>query len=137
MFYLIIYYPQYSHLPCFKCLTSSEITFELHANSLSVTTKIQKIWKLEKRKLSQIFGFRLSSFICFDQEGFCFDILTLEFCIFVLLLLFLSFPAKLYDKNIVRIPINIIGEKIYFYYLLFNQSCIKEDLIFNALLLIS
>ena len=88
------------------------------------------------RKLGQIFGFRLSIFVCFDQGGFCFDILTLEFCIFVLLLLFLSFPATLYDKNIVQIPINIIGEKIYFYYLPFNQSCIKEDLIFNAFPLI-
>ena len=49
----------------------------------------------------------LFSFICFDA-------LTLEFCIFVLWILVLGFPAKLYDKNTsVRIQVNILREKIF------------------------
>ena len=42
-------------------------------------------------------------------------------------LLVLGFPVKLYGKNSVRIQVNTIGEKTYFYFLLFKQNYIKKS----------
>ena len=63
----------------------------------------------------------------FNKVALHFDILTLEFCIFVLLILSWVdarlFPGKWYDKNSLQIQTNYSGEKnsnslFYFFYYL-------------------